>query len=221
MFFLPERSEILGKLLAAFDSSLSALCSKFLPVERKEMTQCSVDLTSSAHQGTFCLLLDLLEVLTASSLISGAGVCVKSQRLTHIHSSALLTAVSNSSEHFVKKRVLLLLKRAVLQKAGEDWALGEVLSAELKHEYFSSDMSLLAQSVLQAVAADWLQSVQAESASFFGGSSQVQRGEGQKPDCVMLRAISLLLLKSLELHIQTAAGTGENPGQSHYRTYRH
>ncbi|XP_044191111.1 protein Lines homolog 1 isoform X2 [Thunnus albacares] len=203
-----ERSEILEKLLSAFDSSLSALCSKFLPVERKAVTQRSVDLTSSTHRGTtFYLLLELLEVLTASSFICGTGVCLKSQRLTYIHSSALLTTVSSSSEHFVKKRVLLLLKRAVLQKAGEDWALGEMLSTGLKHEYFSSDMSILAQSVLQAVAADWLLSVQAESVSFFGGTSLCQGGEGQKPDCVMLRAVSLLLLKSLELHIQTAAGT--------------
>ncbi|KAM7406691.1 hypothetical protein PAMP_001048 [Pampus punctatissimus] len=200
----PERTEILGKLLAVFDSSLTALCSKFLPVERKEVT---VDLTCSTHQGTFCLLLDLLEVLTASSLICGAGVCLKSQRLTHIHSSALLTTVSSSSQHFVKKQVLLLLKRVMLQKAGEDWALEEVLSTGLKPEHSSSDMNMLAQSVLQAVNADWLQSVQAESASFFGGTSQGRGGEGQKADCVMMRAASLLLLKSLELHIQMAAGT--------------
>ncbi|CAK6975857.1 protein Lines homolog 1 [Scomber scombrus] len=205
-----ERSQILVKVLAAFDSSLCALCSKFLPVEREEVTQCSVDLTRSTHwDTTFCLLLDLLEVLTASGVICGGGVCLRSQRLTHIHSSAFLTIVSSSSsEHFVKKRVLLLLKRAVLQKAGEDWALGEVLSTGLKHEHFTSDMSMLAQSVLQAVGADWLHCVQVESTPFFGGNNLGKSGESQKPDCVMLRAICLLLLKSLEIHIQTADGSG-------------
>ncbi|XP_044045509.1 protein Lines homolog 1 isoform X2 [Siniperca chuatsi] len=199
--------EILGKLLAAFDSSLSALCSKFLPEERKEVMQCLVDFTRNRHWGTtFCLLLDLLEVLTASSLICGTGVCLKSQRITYIHSSALLTIISCSSEYFIKKRALLLLKRAVLQKAGEDWALGEVLFPGLKYEHFNSDMSMLAQSVLTAVAANWLQSVQVECASFFGGTRHTRGDEGQKPDCVMLRAVSLLLLKSMELHIQTAAG---------------
>ncbi|XP_049417643.1 protein Lines homolog 1 isoform X2 [Epinephelus fuscoguttatus] len=196
--------DILGKLLSAFDSSLSALCSKFLPEERKEATQCSVERWGT----TFCLLLDLLEVLTASSLICGAGVCLKSQRITHIHSSALLTTISCCSEYFVKKRALLLLKRAVLQKAGEDWASGDVLSTGIKHKHFSSDMSLLAHSVLTAVATNWLQSVQVESASFFGGARCVRVEEGQKPDCVMLRAVSLLLLKSIELHIQTAGGAG-------------
>lgn len=171
-----------------------------------------MDFTSDRHwRTTFCLLLDLLEVLTASSLISGAGVSLKSQRLTHLHSSALLTTISCTSEYFVKKRVLLLLKRAVLQKAGEDWPLGEVLSTSLKYEHFSSDMSMLAETVLTAVAANWLHSVQVESASFFGGTRHIRDDEGQKPDCVVLRAVSLLLLKSIELHMQTAGGTGKNP----------
>lgn len=123
--------------------------------------------------------------------------------MTHIHSSALLTTVSCSSQGFVKKRALLLLKRALLHKAGEDWAAGEALLAGLKHKHFNADMSLLAHSVLTAVAADWLQSVQVESASFFGGSRLIGGEEGQRTDFVMLRAISLLLLKSVELHIQT------------------
>ncbi|XP_034385453.1 protein Lines homolog 1 isoform X2 [Cyclopterus lumpus] len=201
--------DVFGKLLAALDLSLSALCSKFLPGERKEGTQCLVDLTSSRRWGTAsCLLLDLLEVLTASSVIRGAGVCLKSQRITHLHSSALLTSVSCSSQYFVKKRVLLLLKRAVLQKAGEDWALGDVLCTGLRYQHFHADMNTLAQSVLTAVATDWLQSVQVDSASFFGGTRHVKGEEGQKPDCVMLRAVSLLLLKSMELHIQSAGATG-------------
>ncbi|XP_034536631.1 protein Lines homolog 1 [Notolabrus celidotus] len=197
--------EIFGRLLAAFDSSLSSLCSDFLPEDRR--TRCSGDFTSSRlWETTLCLLLDLLEVLTASTLICGASVSLRSQRLTHIHSSALLETISGSSEYFVRKRAVLLLKRTVLQKAGEDWASGEVLLSGLKHEHFSSDMNRLAQSVLTAVAADWLKTVHVESASFFGGTRAI-RDEDQKPDCVMLRGVSLLLLKTTELHIQSAAGS--------------
>ncbi|XP_075947032.1 protein Lines homolog 1 isoform X3 [Anarhichas minor] len=207
-------TEVLKRLLKGAHQGLSLFCDcpvpmeasqevQFLPDERKEETQCLVDVTSSRRWGTtWCLLLDLLEVLTASSLTCGAGVCLKSQRMTHTHSSALLTTVSCSSQYFVKKRVLLLLKRALLQKAGEDWALGG--STGLRYKHFHSDMNMLAQSVLTAVTTDWLQSVQVESASFFGGTRHVGGEEGQKPDCVMLRSVSLLLLKSMELHIQTA-----------------
>ncbi|XP_028441433.1 protein Lines homolog 1 isoform X2 [Perca flavescens] len=202
--------EILGKLLSAFDSSLSTLCSKFLPKERDKTTQCLVDLPSSSGRWgtTFCLLLDLLELLTACSVTCGAGICLESPRMTYVHSSALLMTISCSSEYFVKKRALLLLKRAVLQKAGEDWSLGEGLLTGLKHKHFDSDMSVLSQSVLTAMATDWLHSVQVESSSFFGGTRCIRGEEDQKPDCVMLRAVSLLLLKSMELHIQTAGGTG-------------
>uniref|UniRef100_A0A3Q1GV57 Lines homolog 1 n=1 Tax=Acanthochromis polyacanthus TaxID=80966 RepID=A0A3Q1GV57_9TELE len=202
MCFLPLG--ILGKLVDTFDCSLCALCLKLLPEKNED---CLDSFAHSRHWGTtICLLLDLLEVLSASSLICGTRVCLKSQRITHIRSAALLHMISCSSEGFVKKRALLLLKRTVLQKVGEDWALGEVLSSGLKYENFSSDMSMLAQSVLTAVDNNWLHSVQVEPAAFFGGTrhTKMMGDEGQKPDCVMLRAVSLILLKSIELHIQTA-----------------
>lgn len=185
-------SEAVGKLLLAFDSSLTTLCSGFLPEEATVVPRrrCGT---------TLCLLSDLLEVLTASSSVCGVGVCVKSPRLTHIHASSLLVAVSCSSEHFVRRQVLLLLKRAVLQKVGEDWTSGGAPPTGLKQEQLSSDSSTLAHSVLQAVSAGWLQSLRVECAASFGG----HRG-GRKADSVMLRAIGLLLLKSIELHIQTA-----------------
>ncbi|XP_040061096.2 protein Lines homolog 1 isoform X3 [Gasterosteus aculeatus] len=207
----PHQADILGELLAALDASLSALCPKFLPEERAAGAQCLMDATSTAG-----LLLDLLEVLTASSLIGGAGVCLRSQRTTMIYSSALLTTVSCSPQYFVKKRALLLLKRAVLQKAGEDWAPAGVLSTGLRYKDFHSDMNMLAHSVLTAVAAGWLHSVQVKSASYFGGTKRIRGEEGHKPDCVMLRAVSLLLLKSMELHIQTAGATGVDSASEVY-----
>lgn len=189
------------ELLGAFDSSLSALCSKLLPDD----VQSVLDFTSATHHGTtLCTLLDLLEVLTASRSICGSSVCLQSQRLTHVHSSALLRMASSSSfEYFVKKRVLLLLKRTLLQKAGEDMGLGEQ-----EHEPSSDDVTVLADAVLQAVAGNWLERVQVESAYFFGGIGQERGGEAMRPDCVMLRAIGLVLLKSVDLKIQTAGGTG-------------
>lgn len=210
--FLP--SELFGKLLAAFDFSLSALCSRLLSGEGNKAVQHLVDFSSSSsrrHWGTtLYLLMDLLEVLTASRWICGDSVCLWSQRLTHIHSSVLLTLISCSSECFVKKRALLLLKRAVLQKAGEDWALGDVLFPGLKHGHFTAEMNVLTESVLTAVAANWLDGIQVDSGSYFGGIRHAKRGDAQKSNCVMLRAVSLLLLKSMELHIHTAGGTGEN-----------
>ncbi|XP_069029013.1 protein Lines homolog 1 isoform X2 [Embiotoca jacksoni] len=195
--------DILQKLLEAFDCSLSALCLRFLPEEKEEARRSPVDFTSSRLWGaTSCLLLDLLEVLTAAGLMCGGRLTI------HVHSSALLKTVSCSSQYFVKKQAVLLLKRAVLQKVGEDWALGEALSGQRTRENQSYDMSLLTRSVLTAVANDWLQTVQVEQDAFFGGTRQTRGEDSPEPDCVMLRAVSLILLKSVEFHIQTARATG-------------
>lgn len=192
--------EMLGEVVAALDSALCDLCTRFF-AENNMSTQSLVDLTRDQQwKTTLCLLADLLEVLTASRWMTGAGLCVKSQRLTVLHASALLTTVSCSSAYFIKKRVVLLLKRTVLQKAGEDWALGE---AGLKREHLGSDATMLSETLLSAVAANWLQTVHVESASFFGGTRHVGYSQGREEDLVILRGVSLLLLKSIEVHVQT------------------
>ncbi|XP_029688135.1 protein Lines homolog 1 isoform X2 [Takifugu rubripes] len=186
-----------GKLLSSFDSSLGVLCSKLLSEERA---------TTGRSESTLCFLADLLEALAASSLTGGAGSCFHCQELVHRHSSELLKVISGSSGDLLKKRLLLLLKRAVLQKAGEEWVSGDLPGLKLKH--FDPDVTLLAQSVVAAVGADWLEGLQVDICSSFWGSGPT-RVDPSKPDCVLLRAVSLLLLKSMEIHIQTASRRGE------------
>lgn len=185
--FLP--TELLGRLVVTFDCSLRAFFEKLLCEKTEELSGC----WQQRWATTLCLLLDLLEVLTASSQMCGS---LTSYSMTQTHWSALLTVVSCSSQYFVKKKTLLLLKRAVCQRAGEDWSVGRVSSTRLE-----CDARELAKSVLTAVEDNWLQSVQVKAAAFFGGT-QLLRG-GQRADEVMLRAVSLLLLKSMELHVQT------------------
>lgn len=195
LFFPPGDT---GKLLSRFDSSLSVLCLQLLNEDRNGAN-------TRPFGTTLCFLADLLEALTASSLIHAAGRCWQCQKLIQLHSSALLKTTSCSSEDFVKKRLLLLLKRAVLQKAGEEWISGELSGLKLKHS--DADVTLLAQSVVTAVGANWLEGLQLDVSSFWGsGSINV---DASKPDDVGLRAVSLILLKSMEIHIETASRRGE------------
>lgn len=156
---------------------------------------------------TFCFLMDLLEALTASTLKCGANSCLQCQKLIYLHSSALLKMIRRSSEYFVKKRLLLLLKRVVLQKAGEEWTSGAMAGLNLRN--FGTDMTLLTQSVLTAVGAGWLEGVEVDVSSSFWGTGSLP-ADASKPDCVVLRAVSLLLLKSIEIHVETASRRGEN-----------
>lgn len=151
---------------------------------------------------TFCFLMDLLEALTASTLKYGANNCLQCQELIHLHSSVLLKMISGSSEYFVKKRLLLLLKRVVLQTAGEEWTSGATAGPNLSNS--GTDMTPLTQSVLTAVGANWLEGVQVDLSSSVWGT------DASKPDYVVLRAVSLLLLKSIEIHVEAASRKGEN-----------
>uniref|UniRef100_A0A8C5GPN2 Lines homolog 1 n=2 Tax=Gouania willdenowi TaxID=441366 RepID=A0A8C5GPN2_GOUWI len=199
-----SHGELLQKLLETFESSLCALCLKFLPEERKEESQCLEELNSSSSSRgpTFCLLLDLLEVLGASVGMCRTEASLKSQSLVYIHSSGLLTAVSGSSEYYVKKKVMLLLKRAVLQRLGEDWACVGGLTT-LRSSSSSSGLNMMAHSVLAAVNHGWLNSIQVQSASYFGGTLPVCSDVEQEADSVMLRAVSLTVLRSIELQTHT------------------
>lgn len=199
-------SELFGKLLRGFDSSFCSLCLKYFP--REEPARLTDRPDSRQWGTTVCLLMDLMEVLTASSVTSGACFCLQSQKMTYVHSAALLQTISRCTESFVRRRVLLLLKRAVLQRAGEDWSLGGALAAEQTHEHLGADVKTLSHAVLTAVAAGWMDSVQVDGASFFGGTKP-GGDKFQRPDCVTLRAVSMLFLKSMELHTQSAGGTGE------------
>lgn len=188
------------KVLRGFDRSLCALTLQYLPGDEP----------SRQWGTTLCLLLDLLEVLTASSVTSGPSPGLQSQRLTFVHSVALLQVTGRCTQSFVRRRVLLLLKRALLQRAGEDWSLGGAVAAEPTH--LGADVKTLSDAVLAAVAAGWMDGVQVDAASFFGGT-EPGLDPFQRPDCVTLRAVGLLFLKSMELRSHSAAGTGDKTKQ--------
>ncbi|KAF7199437.1 protein Lines homolog 1 [Nothobranchius furzeri] len=207
--------ETVRNLVAVFDGSIMVLCSKLLPEEKRERTLDIFTFTKS-WTTTFCLFLDLLEALTMSSISCEAEVCLRSQRIALIHSSALLTVISYCSEVFIRKKILLFLKKVLLQKVGDDWFPRDGMSFRLRYKSLSSDMSLLTRHVLQAVTAGCLQRIQTEPAASFGGAQHILVDEGPKPDGVMLRALSLVLLKSIELQLQAEVdGTTDVCGHLH------
>uniref|UniRef100_A0A8C8F351 Lines homolog 1 n=1 Tax=Oncorhynchus tshawytscha TaxID=74940 RepID=A0A8C8F351_ONCTS len=196
------------KLLATFDTALTAAYSQLVPVESLgHGNSASYPSSNTADWATTLTnLLDLLEVLTAARFkLSTTSVCFTSSRLSLVQASALLRIVDSHVHYFVKKQVLLLLKRILLQKAGEDMGFGEASSLTHGDDHMTSDILTLADDVLQAVHTDWLQCVPVESAAiFFGGTGQSCGGSSDAFDHVMLRAVSLVVLKSLEYKIQSA-----------------
>nr|XP_055043161.1 protein Lines homolog 1 [Misgurnus anguillicaudatus] len=197
-----NKNDVLTKLLGAMDPSLTCLYASLLPQHTLEPRKTEV----TKHCRTLCTFFDLLEVLSAARL--RCGVCSSVQRTIFTESRALLHVMRTDVEYFVTKRALLLLKRNLLRRAGEDWALGDVQSGSHVDEGLNEDLLVVADAVLNEVKAGWLQEVSVKAQpSFFGGNCDVHVG-GTLRDNVMLRALSLILLKSLEINIQSTCGKG-------------
>ncbi|KAK7930485.1 hypothetical protein WMY93_006880 [Mugilogobius chulae] len=179
--------ELTEKVLAEFDSSLSAFCPQLLSVD-----------TGAGCGGwgvSMSLVVDLLEVLCACrSLCEQQGAALNGQCQLCLCTSKLLTLCSCPLlQPALRRRILVLLKKALVQRAGEDWTGGH---SGLR----CSDICLLAESVLRVVSEGVLRGIHMEGESFFGGTRT--GGSGPSADNVTLRALCVILLKSMELQCQ-------------------
>ncbi|XP_067300906.1 protein Lines homolog 1 [Pseudorasbora parva] len=197
-----NKRDVLIELLSGLDTSVTYLHTNLLTQNAQDPHKRELMNLSK----TMCEFFDLLEVLSAARL--RYGVCSSVQRVIFVQSRALLHVMRADVEYIVKKRALLLLKRSLLRRAGDDWALGEVQSASHEDHSLTEDMLTMADGVLQEVNAGWLKEVPVKAqASFFGGTSDARLAETQK-DGVILRAVSLILLKALEINIQSLSWKG-------------
>ncbi|KTG01595.1 hypothetical protein cypCar_00036935 [Cyprinus carpio] len=157
--------DVLTKLLSGLDSSIACLYTNLLTPDTQEPHKREpVNLSK-----TMCEFFDLLEVLSAARLRYGVRSSV--QRVMFVESRALLHVVRADVEYLVKKRVVLLLKRSLLRRAGEDWASAGVGLESHEDPGLTEDMRIMADGVLQEVTAGWLKEVPVKAqASFFGGN---------------------------------------------------
>ncbi|KAK2869366.1 hypothetical protein Q7C36_001237 [Tachysurus vachellii] len=201
-----NKREILMKLLADFESSLTSLYPKLLLQDNPEITYVAENNRNSVDlEISVCALLDLVEVLNAARIWH--GLCSSVQRLVFLQTPALLHLTLTNMKEFVKKRALLLLKRILVKSAGEEWGFGENYSKELDEEY-ATDLLVMADAMLREVEAGWLRKFRVNSrASFFGGSKS-NASDGEIKDAVMLRAVSLIMIKCLEIKTRHVSAQG-------------
>ncbi|XP_074863188.1 protein Lines homolog 1 isoform X2 [Carettochelys insculpta] len=153
--------------------------------------------------------IDFLEVLVASRIqLHSYFQC---QRILFLNTSYILDLIYSSFHYLIKKKSIMLLKKCILSKAGEDFVSGSLSTSSVQDPYLDKDMLTLANVVLQAVNLGWLNQIPvSEKASYFGGSeSQPEESIQSGPDQVILRALSLVLLKALELKFQNSTNAAE------------
>nr|XP_060611651.1 protein Lines homolog 1 [Anolis sagrei ordinatus] len=145
--------------------------------------------------------LDVLELLVASRI--QVPLNLSCQRMLFLNASCVLGLVTAPVHDFVKKKSIVLLKKCILHKVGEDLIKRKVLPSSDKDSYIKADTSVLAGAVLQFLNSGRMNMLLvSEKRSHFGGM-QVEPEESPciSADQVTLRAFSLVFLKALEIKI--------------------
>ncbi|XP_069481132.1 protein Lines homolog 1 [Ambystoma mexicanum] len=194
-------SESLKKLLPPLDSVFERFYSSMLsPYSDGADQTIPLNHKTANNLSTF---LDLLEILVASRLaLKSHFAC---QRVLFLCTSKALAILSSPIQYYISKKLVLLLKKVLLWKAGQDFLCGPLAASPLLRDPFlETDLLLLSNEVLRVVNFGLLQQIPVSAgASFFGGSHVHSEDDIQTgPDLVQLGALSLTLLKALETKVQ-------------------
>nr|XP_034986669.1 protein Lines homolog 1 isoform X1 [Zootoca vivipara]XP_034986671.1 protein Lines homolog 1 isoform X1 [Zootoca vivipara] len=196
----------LQKILTSLDNVLEDFYNR-IPSSYSEIAQDSP--VSAKATNDLSSFLDLLELLVASR--TQAPLNLVCQRMLLLNVSCVLGLVTSPVHDLIKKKAIVLLKKCVLHKAGEDLIKGKVPSFSHPNLHFDKDRLVFADVVLQFVATGWLNRFTlSEKASYYGGSQvKPEVGFCCSPAQVTLRALSLVLLKALEVKITDSASEAE------------
>lgn len=197
-----QQAEILKQLLAPFDITFEVFYNSLF----------------SQHSGNFQTLsnvvnilvcfLELLELLSASR--SHLKLHFRSQKILFLKPRAL-DILAWPVPAFVKRKLVIVIKKCLLGKMGEDLCRGSVPALVSPDYFLDSDVLALAEALLHRVHLGlWKELSVPGKPSCFGGD-EVQPGcrPSSGPDHVTLRAASLITLKSLEIKFQNCTSATE------------
>ncbi|XP_032956035.1 protein Lines homolog 1 isoform X3 [Rhinolophus ferrumequinum] len=212
---LLESADIDSKLICMFQNQdkllahMAANClALLLYFQLKEKHFESHQDTSKTVNSLICFL-EMLELLTASRIhLELHCTC---QRIVFLKPSCVLDVITWPIQAFVKRKFIIFVKKCLLRKLGEDLCRGSVPSFRPPDCHLEGDMLALADAVLQAVALGLLRtlSIHGKPSCFGGGELQPGCEQVAGPDHVILRAASLLIIKSLEIKFQNCASVTE------------
>nr|XP_054523197.1 protein Lines homolog 1 isoform X4 [Pan troglodytes] len=198
-----QKTEILKQFLTHFDTIFEVFYNSLFSQHFENCRD-----TSKIVNILMCFL-ELLELLIASRIhLKLHFTC---QRILFLKPSCMLEVITWPIQAFVKRKVIIFLKKCLLCKVGEDLCRGSVPALMPPDHHVAVDMLALANAVLQAVNSGLLKTLSVyEKHSFFGGD-EVQPGceHITSPDHVILRAASLVIMKSLEIKFQNCSSASE------------
>uniref|UniRef100_H3BE46 Lines homolog 1 n=1 Tax=Latimeria chalumnae TaxID=7897 RepID=H3BE46_LATCH len=205
-----KKTEVLKNLFTNLDTVFENLYNHMFPQCSKDSKQIMSNTKSQFETvNNLISFIDLLEVLVACrTQLSLHYLC---QRLLFLQASQPLEFMTSLGDYMIKKKLILLLKKCVLHKAGEDFISGSLHAVSQQLPCLNEDVLVLANAIFHAVMSGWLQQVPVSpKGSLFGGSELLSEDITRRPDLTMLRAISLMVIKALEIKILNLAA-GDDP----------
>ncbi|XP_066448962.1 protein Lines homolog 1 [Eleutherodactylus coqui] len=200
-----RKGDHLLQIMVALEDVFEGFCSTC-------MTECQPPLGAESSSRLSCLL-DLLEVLVALRIELKLNVSLCKRVLSVILPQAL-NLMSVPVPYFVKKQVILVLKRCLLYKAGEDFLPSPHNLFNQQDAALDEELAVLATTLLNAVQQGWLLQVPScGRSSSFGGANE---GSEPGPDLVILGAASLSVLKALEIQFRNKACGGIGQGDAEF-----
>ncbi|XP_007529216.1 protein Lines homolog 1 [Erinaceus europaeus] len=198
-----QKAEILKQFLAPFDTVLEEFYSSFFSQQFEKLQDASKTINS------LTCFLELLELLIASRIhLKLHFTC---QRLLFLKPSCVLRVITWPVQAFVKRKCIIFIKKCLLWKVGEDLCGGSLPAFVPPDPHLDGDMLALANAVLQSVDLGLLRTLSVHGKRSYFGGDVIQPGcePAPGPDHVILRAASLLILKSLEIKFQHCTSANE------------
>ncbi|XP_007988763.3 protein Lines homolog 1 isoform X1 [Chlorocebus sabaeus] len=198
-----QKTEILKQFLTHFDTIFEVFYNSLFS---QHFENCQD--TSKIVNILICFL-ELLELLIASRIY--LKLHFTCQRILFLKPSCMLEVITWPIQAFVKRKVIIFLKKCLLFKVGEDLCRGSVPPLMPPDRHVAMDMLALANAVLQAVNSGLLKTLSVYGKHSFFGGDEVQPGceHITSPDHVILRAASLVIMKSLEIKFQNCSSASE------------
>ncbi|XP_036909636.1 protein Lines homolog 1 [Sturnira hondurensis] len=191
-----QKTEILKQFLTPLDATFEVFYNSLFSQHFEKLQDQSKMVNSLIH------FLELLELLIASRL--HLELQCPCQRVFFLKPTCVLRVVAWPVQAFVKRKLIVFIKKCLLCKVGEDLCQGSVAASVPPDEHLDGDLLALAEAVLHAVDSGLLKtlSVCGRPSCFGGGDMQPGCGCLPGPDHGILRAASLLIIKSLDIKFQ-------------------
>ncbi|XP_007425146.1 protein Lines homolog 1 [Python bivittatus] len=196
----------LKKLLTPLDTVLESFYSSILSYYSSVPQDVPLFAKSTNDLNGF---LDLFELLVASRIQMPLNLGC--QRILFLNSYGICCLTTSPVHDLIKKKSIMLLKKCILHKAGEDLIKIKVLPSSHQDPHLDNDRLTLADTVLQFVNSGWLDrlSTSGNISHFDGSKIEPQVHINSNFDPVTFRSLSLLLLKAFEMKIQDFAYKAE------------